>query len=125
MEFDPADAMDVRDRAMFELFYSSGLRLSELTTLRVDAVSFDEETVRVTGKGNKTRVVPIGRLALEALERWLPVRAMLAEAGSSVLFLGRSGRPVAPHRAAAPAPGSLRGWRLRCIRMLRHSCLAW
>lgn len=96
MEFDPADAMDVRDRAMFELFYSSGLRLSELTTLRVDAVSFDEETVRVTGKGNKTRVVPVGRLALEALRRWLPLRALLADAGSSVLFLGRSGRPVAP-----------------------------
>ena len=97
LEFSAEDPLDLRDLAMFELFYSSGLRLSELTALRPEDVSFDEETVRVTGKGNKTRIVPVGRAALEALRRWLPVRAALrAEHSGHALFPGRGGRPISP-----------------------------
>ncbi len=56
------EPMTIRDRAMFELFYSSGLRLSELTGVKLGDVDFQDGTVRVTGKGNKTRVVPVGEL---------------------------------------------------------------
>lgn len=82
MNIAPDDNLAVRDRAMFELFYSSGLRLAELTGLRLSEVSFADQTVRVTGKGNKTRVVPVGRHALDALSAWLPLRATLATPNS-------------------------------------------
>src|SRR6267143_1558779 len=63
------DKLAVRDRAIFEMFYSSGLRLSELTTLKPGEVSFADATVRVTGKGNKTRLVPAGSHARAAIQR--------------------------------------------------------
>jgi integrase/recombinase XerC len=99
----------IRDRALFELAYSCGLRVSELTGLDVSAVDPASGELRVTGKGSKTRIVPVGAPALEALARWLPVRARLAAAGVEALFLGRSGRRLSPrevqrrikHRAAA------------------------
>ena len=90
------DPMDVRDHAIFELFYSSGLRLAELTGLKVEDLSESDETVRLTGKGSKTRVVPVGRFAREALERWLHLRAALAKPGERTVFLNRAGRPVSP-----------------------------
>lgn len=96
MEIPPDDALAVRDRAMLELFYSSGLRLSELTGLRLGQVGFADQTVRVTGKGGKTRVVPVGSWALEALSAWLPVRATLARADQQALFVNRAGRPLGP-----------------------------
>jgi len=96
MDIAPEDDLAVRDRAMFELFYSSGLRLSELTGLRLGEVSFADQTVRVTGKGSKTRVVPVGRRALEALSAWLPVRATLAAPEQQALFVNRAGRPLGP-----------------------------
>jgi integrase/recombinase XerC len=80
-----------RDRAMLELFYSSGLRLSELTGLAVSDVKFDEGTVRVLGKGNKARIVPVGKFALEALAAWLKIRAE-AETSDSALFVDRRGK---------------------------------
>ncbi|MFT5465607.1 MAG: integrase/recombinase XerD [Verrucomicrobiales bacterium] len=64
---DTQQLLGLRDRAIIELFYSSGLRLTELVTLTMDAVNVDERLVRVTGKGNKTRIVPLGRRAREAL----------------------------------------------------------
>ncbi len=72
VSFPQDDPLAIRDRAMFELLYSSGLRLSELTSLQPGDVSFPDATVRVTGKGNKTRVVPVGSHALRALQAWLP-----------------------------------------------------
>ncbi len=92
---DGSDA-GIRDRALFELAYSCGLRVSELTGLDVGAVNPGAGEVRVTGKGSKTRIVPVGRPALEALARWLPVRARLAAAGENALFVGRSGRRLTP-----------------------------
>jgi integrase/recombinase XerC len=72
---DRAAWLDARDLAALELFYSSGLRLAELAGLDVGDVDLDDGAVRVTGKGNKTRSVPVGRLAREALRRWLARRA--------------------------------------------------
>lgn len=83
--------LEVRDHAMLELFYSSGLRLAELTSLRMTDVDARDGTVRVTGKGNKTRVVPVGKLALEVLERWLPIRATLAKPEEPALFVNQRG----------------------------------
>ncbi len=85
------DAAALRDRAMFELFYSSGLRLAELTALAPGDVSLGDGTVRVTGKGSKTRVVPVGRHALEALQARLAVRAGIAGLDERALFVARSG----------------------------------
>ena len=90
LAIDAEDALSIRDKAMFELFYSSGLRLSELKTLGMADLDFREGIVRVTGKGSKTRVVPVGRMALKALKEWIDVRNSQEEA----LFLNRYGRPI-------------------------------
>jgi integrase/recombinase XerC len=88
------DSLSARDKAIMELFYSSGLRLAELTGLDVAAVDLADRTVRVLGKGNKTRIVPVGRQALDALKAWLKERAGLVKPGMETLFVGRSGRPL-------------------------------
>jgi len=88
----PVDALGVRDKAMFELFYSSGLRLSELTGLAPVDVNFAEGTVRVTGKGSKTRIVPVGAVALEALTAWLGRRAAIPRHDAQALFVNRLGK---------------------------------
>jgi integrase/recombinase XerC len=88
------DSLSARDKAIMELFYSSGLRLSELVGLRLTAIDLKDRTVRVLGKGNKTRIVPIGRFGIDALKRWLMERAAWAKADSDSLFVGRSGRPL-------------------------------
>ncbi len=92
---DDSDA-GVRDRALFELAYSCGLRVSELTGLDLGAVDAGAGEARVTGKGSKTRLVPVGGPALEALARWLPVRERLAAPGETALFVGRGGRRLSP-----------------------------
>ncbi|MFZ3175941.1 MAG: site-specific integrase, partial [Thiobacillus sp.] len=71
------DALAARDRAMFELFYSSGLRLAELVGLDLDDVNLQSGEAQVTGKGRKTRIVPVGRQALAALAAWLQQRQPL------------------------------------------------
>jgi site-specific recombinase XerD len=85
--------LEVRDRALFELAYACGLRAEELVTLDVSSVDFDSETVRVEGKGDKTRLVPAGEHALAALERYLArARPALSVDDSQALFLSKSGR---------------------------------
>ena len=96
VSFPQSDPLAVRDRAMFELLYSSGLRLSELTSLSLGDVSFADATVRVIGKGNKTRVVPVGSRALQALQAWLPVRESLPRGSESALFLNQRGAAISP-----------------------------
>ena len=81
----------VRDKAIFELFYSSGLRLSELTGLAPADVNFVDATVRVTGKGSKTRIVPVGRQASRALSAWISVRALIPGHAVDALFVSRRG----------------------------------
>ena len=80
-----------RDQAMLELFYSTGLRLSELASLDLDGLDLPAGLVRVRGKGNKARELPVGRKAREALEAWLPLRAQGGPADGA-LFIGRQGR---------------------------------
>ena len=80
-----------RDRAILELLYSSGLRLSELTGLDCGDVDPQDATVRVTGKGNKDRIVPVGRMALAALAKWHRSRPELAAAGEKALFVSNRG----------------------------------
>ena len=92
LETGATDPLGRRDTAIMELFYSSGLRLAELAALDLGDVDARDRTVRVTGKGAKTRVVPVGRKALEALEHWLRDRATLAGIGETALFVGRNGR---------------------------------
>ena len=89
-------ALEVRDRALFELAYSSGLRLSELASLDVAGLDRAQGEVRVMGKGSKERVVPVGEAALAALSAWLAVRAALVSSGETALFVGSAGRRLSP-----------------------------
>ncbi len=91
------DARSVRDRAMLELFYSSGLRLAELAGLPLRELNLDDATVRVLGKGGKTRLVPLGRFAVTALGEWLPHRALLARPGVDAVFVNLRGEALS-HR---------------------------
>jgi len=83
--------LDVRDKAIMELFYSSGLRLSELVGLDIGHADLADRTVRVTGKGGKARVVPMGSHAVKALSAWLKERTKIAATGELALFVGRNG----------------------------------
>ncbi len=94
MDISGDDALAVRDKAMFELFYSSGLRLSELTGLAIEDVSFSDAMVRVTGKGSKTRLVPVGSYALEALRTWLSERKTIVDQDEIALFVNRNGKRI-------------------------------
>jgi integrase/recombinase XerC len=87
-----ADALTARDRAIMELLYSSGLRLAELVGLNLERLDLKERVVEVLGKGRKTRVVPVGRAAVQALREWLRERARLAAPSQTALFVGRAGR---------------------------------
>jgi integrase/recombinase XerC len=77
VSFDAETPDDIRDRAVFELLYSSGLRVSELVGLDLASIDFSTAEARVLGKGNKTRIVPIGQHAITALTRWLTARAKI------------------------------------------------
>jgi integrase/recombinase XerC len=107
LAFRTDDALSARDKAIMELFYSSGLRLTELVTLDLAAIDLADRTVRVLGKGAKSRVLPMGRFAVEALRRWLAERtALLRDSGGAgkgrraaradesarAVFVGRGGR---------------------------------
>lgn len=118
------DAATARDRAMLELFYSSGLRLAELVGLDLGAVDLDDGTVRVTGKGNKTRIVPVGRHARREIAAWLKVRGDLARPGERALFVGARGHRISPRAVQL----RVRHWALQAgvsrrvyPHLLRHS----
>jgi integrase/recombinase XerC len=85
------DPLAVRDQAIMELFYSSGLRLAELVGLDRQDVDLQDGTAVVTGKGNKTRIVPIGRYARRAIEAWLKLRDDWAREGETALFISQRG----------------------------------
>ena len=91
LEAPKGDALAVRDRAIMELFYSSGLRLAELVGLGLTDVDLVDRTARVLGKGAKTRIVPVGRKACEAIRAWLRERGALAGIDETALFVGRNG----------------------------------
>lgn len=91
------DFISVRDKAIIELFYSSGLRLAELAGLQLADIDLEAALVTVTGKGNKTRVIPIGSKAIEALRNWLVHRALANRKQVDGLFLSRQGSTIS-HR---------------------------
>jgi integrase/recombinase XerC len=91
LEIPAGDRFVTRDRAIMELLYSSGLRLAELCRLDVDGLQMADQTVRVIGKGEKERIVPVGKEAREALQKWLQERQGLAKPGETALFVGRGG----------------------------------
>ena len=92
LERKPTDALSRRDLAMLELLYSSGLRLAELAGLDVTDLDLADRTVRVLGKGSKTRVLPVGGKAVTALRAWLGERKSLVKDGAGALFVGQNGR---------------------------------
>lgn len=96
LSFRTDEELSVRDKAMMELFYSSGLRLSELVGLDLQDIDLTDRVVRVLGKGSKTRVVPVGRHAAEAITRWLPERTRFASVGNTALFVGKRGERISP-----------------------------
>jgi integrase/recombinase XerC len=102
----------LRDLAIVELFYSAGLRVSELQTLDVDRLDLLSERVRVMGKGRKERIVPVGRLALRALRAYATARERLIETAprpdGRALFLGRSGRRLSVRQIQNVVGGFLR-----------------
>jgi integrase/recombinase XerC len=88
------DPLTIRDRAILELFYSSGLRLAELISMNTDALDLDNGTAIVTGKGNKTRIVPVGSHAIAALRNWLTSRTSMVGANEPALFVNHRGKRI-------------------------------
>ena len=118
------DPLTVRDRAILELFYSSGLRLAELLNLNLADIDQQEGLVQVTGKGNKTRRIPIGRHALAALGQWLKARNEFVSRDETAIFVSQQGRRL----AARTVQKRLKDWALKqgidvrvYPHLLRHS----
>lgn len=90
--------LEYRDHAILELFYSSGLRLAELVNLDINMLDFSEGTVTVTGKGNKTRIVPMGSHAMSAIQTWLKSRTLIkiSETNPNALFITQQGKRITP-----------------------------
>lgn len=106
----PGDTpLAIRDKAILELFYSSGLRLSELAELGWDQLDLTSGIVRVIGKGNKTRLVPVGRIAIKALAQWRKVRGNFAAWAENSVFVSRLGQAM-----------SVRAIQLRVAHWARH-----
>ncbi|MDR3427027.1 MULTISPECIES: tyrosine recombinase XerC [Silvimonas] len=122
----PDDEMiSCRDKAIFELAYSSGLRVSELVGLQLADVDLGGGLARVTGKGNKTRMVPIGTAALDELRHWLKMRAMWAKPDCTTVFVGKQGAQLTTRAVQL----RFKAWEARLgvteplhPHKLRHSC---
>lgn len=94
LAFKPRNALEVRDLALMELFYSGGLRLAELTGLTLRDLDLDQGSARVIGKGRKERIAPVGSKAIQALRHWLEQRPSLARPDCEALFVARNGGPL-------------------------------
>lgn len=118
------DPLLLRDLAMAELFYSSGLRLGELRAVNVSDIDGRERLLTVTGKGAKTRTVPVGDAAMQAIQRYLPERPSPAAGHENALFLSKQGRRISARsiQARIGALGQRSGVGRRVHpHMLRHS----
>ncbi len=96
LEFRTDAELDKRDKAIMELFYSSGLRLAELVGLNMVDLDLSDHTVRVLGKGNKTRVIPMGRYAIAAVQDWLQERSAITLQDAAAVFVSRQGKRLTP-----------------------------
>lgn len=120
------DILSIRDHAALELFYSSGLRLSELVNLNLDQLDFAEGTITVTGKGNKTRIVPLGEHAITAIQNWLKQRPslLIKHPEEIAVFVSKQGKRMSPRNIQY----RLKAWSIKQgvdssvhPHMLRHS----
>ena len=99
LDFKPKGITEIRDKALAELLYSSGLRLSEICRLNLIDLDLKERTCIVTGKGNKTRIVPVGRKAIQAIRDWLIHRSDLIitkKTDTEAVFLNNKGKRISP-----------------------------
>jgi len=92
----PQNPLKLRDYAIMELMYSSGLRLAEMVNLNIDAIDLVQGQVQVLGKGNKTRYLPIGANACKALNRWLEARPNIVAEGELAVFINNRGNRLSP-----------------------------
>ena len=92
--FEDDSLAGMRDRAAFELLYSCGLRIAELVGLNLDSIDYASREIRVLGKGNKTRIVPVGAPAIDAVEQWLARRPIPKNSDDLALFLGAQGKRI-------------------------------
>ena len=119
-----SDLLSLRDRAILELFYSCGLRLAELVSLDINDLDRGDALLRVTGKGNKTRLLPVGQFALDALQAWMKARQSIKGVDEKALFVSRGGQRIS--RRTVQARIKLWARRLQLPvevhpHMLRHS----
>jgi integrase/recombinase XerC len=96
VEINEDDPLAIRDRAMLELIYSSGLRLAELISINLNDIDFSDRIITVTGKGNKTRSIPIGQHAIKAIKRWLKDRTAMVNESEQALFISSRGKRISP-----------------------------
>ena len=125
LNFTADSEIAVRDKAILELFYSSGLRLSELAGLNQPDIDLAQGLVRVMGKGNKQREVPVGSRACQAVSAWLAVRAQWSGNETPALFISRTGRRISPRtiqKRLAHWAKKLGLYKHIHPHMLRHSC---
>ncbi len=109
LETEAQDPLEVRDLAMLELLYSSGLRLAELVGLDTGDLDLEDRSVRVLGKGGKVRLVPVGRKAAQALDRWLELRRAWVPPEEKALFVGKKGKRLTPRAVQL----RLRAWGMK------------
>ena len=123
LDFKPQGDLEIRDKAMFELLYSSGLRLSELCGLDLSGISIKERSCRVVGKGNKARDLPIGEKAIQGLRDWLLVRKKISADNNEALFLNKNGKRLSARSVQLRLErlSKKRGLPMVNPHMLRHS----
>ena len=123
LDFKPQGDIEIRDKAMVELLYSSGLRLSELCGLNMDSISIKERSCRVVGKGNKTRDLPVGEKAIQSLRDWLLVRKNISSDANKSLFLNKNGKRISTRSVQLRLErlSKKRGLPMVNPHMLRHS----
>ena len=123
LDFKPQGDIEIRDKAMVELLYSSGLRLSELCSLNMDSISVRERSCRVVGKGNKTRDLPVGEKAIQSLRDCLLVRKNISSDSNKALFLNKNGKRISTRSVQLRLErlSKKRGLPMVNPHMLRHS----
>ena len=123
LDFKPQGDIEIRDKAMVELLYSSGLRLSELCGLNMESISIKERSCRVVGKGNKTRDLPVGEKAIQSLRDWLLVRKNISSDSNKALFLNKNGIRISTRSVQLRLErlSKKRGLPMVNPHMLRHS----
>ena len=123
LNFKPKTELETRDKAIAELFYSSGLRLSELQGIDIGDISIKERSCRVVGKGNKTRDLPIGRQAVKSLRDWILIREKYSTESDLAIFINKQGKRLSNRsiQARLKKLSTERGLPAVHPHMLRHS----